>query len=943
MGRRGWWSWVRAWAAWGLRRVAGGRYALPRRSRLAPERLEDRLAPAAEPTFRGGLTLSSAELTGDGIPDLVGAPGPTAPPLVVAYSGADGAVVGSFFSHEPGFLGGVFVAVGDVTGDGWPEVVAGAGGGGGPRVTVTDPLTGVQLASFFAYEPGFRGGVRVAVADLDGDGVAEVVTAPGEGGGPHVRVFDGAGRNLGRDFFAYATDFRGGVAVAAGDVDGDGAADVITTPGVGGAAHVKVFDGPTGAVLASYLAFDPAARGGAWVAAGDVDGNGLADIVVGAGAGADPVVGVFAGRGTQFAGWQVYESRFRGGVRVAAVDLDGDAFADVLTGPGEGGGPRITAWDGYTFENEQSVFAVTDGGPLGLGLRAPPPRAPLFDGRTLLAPGDAGASVAAVADLLRRFTDLPGEVGLYRVDDAAGAVAGFAPGDPGYAVAALAADRRRPLFSANSGSGRSVAFDLAAGVRYGVYLVRGGSVDDWLATNPANDPAGQTLAVFPFAAANPGAADLFRVGPRNRAAFEDAPGADADLNDAIVAFRAAAELPDPPTLPPPAANTAPTVSDVPDLATTEGVAVGPVGFAVGDAETPAAALVVTAAVSDPLLIPAGNVVVSGSGANRTVTVTPAAGRTGRARVTLTVSDGELTASDSFDVEVTAAAPTNTAPTISAVADQATAAGTAVGPLAFTIGDAETPAANLVVTAASSNPTLLPASAITLGGAGTARTIALAPAAGLTGSATVTLTVSDGELSSTETFAILVQGGELPFPTDLAGWAAAERGGTAGFRGAVAPAAGRAVLAEGDSFVTTLSRSFVVPAGAAPLSFTYESLGFDTSDPGFVNDAFEAALLDAAGNPLVPAFAPGRDAFLNVTDGGAVASAAGVVVVGRTVTLDLSGVPAGTAATLVFRLVNNDRDTGSAVTLATVALPSADPAAPPVKFFVADAPAARPFR
>ncbi|MFO0796118.1 MAG: putative Ig domain-containing protein [Gemmataceae bacterium] len=946
MGRRGWWwsSWVRAWAAWGLRRVAGGRYALPRRSRLAPERLEDRLAPAAaEPTFRGGLTLSSAELTGDGIPDLVGAPGPTAPPLVVAYSGADGAVVGSFFSHEPGFLGGVFVAVGDVTGDGRSEVVAGAGGGGGARVTVTDPLTGTQLASFFAYDPGFRGGVRVAVADLDGDGVAEVVTAPGEGGGPHVRVFDGAGRNRGRDFFAYAPDFRGGVAVAAGDTDGDGAADVITAPGAGGAAHVKVFDGPTGAVLASYLAFDPSARGGAWVAAGDVDGNGLADAVVGAGAGADPVVGVFGGRGTQFAGWQVYETRFRGGVRVAAADLDGDAFADVLTGPGEGGGPRITAWDGYTFANEQSVFAVTDGRPLGLGVSAPPPRAPLFDGRTLLAPGDAGAAVAAAADLLRRFTDHPGEVGLYRVDDAEGAVGGLAPGEPGYAAAALAADRRRPLFPAGSGAGRSVAFDLPAGVRYGVYLVRGGSVEDWLVANPANDPAGAALAVFPFAAANPGAADLFRVGPRNRAAFEDTPGADEDLNDALVAFRAAAEVPDPPTLPQPPANSAPTVSDVPDLATTEGVRVGPVAFTVGDAETPAAALVVTVTTSDPLLLPAGGVVITGTGSNRSVTVTPAAGRTGRARVTLTVSDGALTAADSFEVVVNPRPAGNTPPTVSAVPDQATAAGTAVGPVAFTVGDVETPAADLGVTAVSSDPVLLPAGAITLGGAAAARTVTLAPAAGRTGSATVTLTVSDGDLRSTGTFTLLVRGGEVFFPTDLAGWAAAERGGTAGRRGSVAPGGGRPVLAEGDSFVTTLSRSFAVPAGAAPLSFTYESLGFDTSDPGFVNDAFEAALLDAAGNPLVPAFAPGRDAFFNVTDGGAVAVAAGAVVAGRTVTLDLAVVPAGTVATLVFRLVNNDRDTGSAVTLATVALPSADPADAAVKFFVADAAADRAFR
>src|SRR4051812_45434871 len=71
-------------------------------------------------------------------------------------------------------------------------IAVGADAGGGPRVTVLDRSTGAVVRDFFAYNPAFTGGVRVALADLNGDGTADVITAPGPGGGPHVKVFDGA-------------------------------------------------------------------------------------------------------------------------------------------------------------------------------------------------------------------------------------------------------------------------------------------------------------------------------------------------------------------------------------------------------------------------------------------------------------------------------------------------------------------------------------------------------------------------------------------------------------------------------------------------------------------------------------------------------------------------------------------------------------------------------
>jgi hypothetical protein len=95
-------------------------------------------------------------------------------------------------------------------------VLTGAGPGGTPHVRFFDGRGDTLLANFFAFDPAFAGGVRVAAADLNGDGRADLVTAAGPGGGPHVRAFDGGSLAELDGFFAFAPAFAGGVFVAAG-------------------------------------------------------------------------------------------------------------------------------------------------------------------------------------------------------------------------------------------------------------------------------------------------------------------------------------------------------------------------------------------------------------------------------------------------------------------------------------------------------------------------------------------------------------------------------------------------------------------------------------------------------------------------------------------------------------------------------------------------------
>src|SRR5262245_15940974 len=84
------------------------------------------------------------------------------------------------------------------------------------------------------YGSNFTGGARVATGDVTGDGIDDIVIATGPGGGPELKVYDGATGNVVRDFFAYEPSFRGGVNVAAGDVNSDGKADIVTGTGTGG-------------------------------------------------------------------------------------------------------------------------------------------------------------------------------------------------------------------------------------------------------------------------------------------------------------------------------------------------------------------------------------------------------------------------------------------------------------------------------------------------------------------------------------------------------------------------------------------------------------------------------------------------------------------------------------------------------------------------------------
>lgn len=252
--------------------------------------------------FTGGVRVATADVTGDRIADLITGAGPGGGPHVRVFDGATGALVWDFFAFEASFTGGVFVAAGDLDGDGRADIVVSPDVGGGPRVVAFSGADGSVLVSFLGIDdPNFRGGARVAVGDVNGDLIPDIVVAAGQGGGPRVAVWDGQSLGGGRtparlfnDFFAFEPGLRDGTYVGAGDVTGDGLADLVVGGGPGGSPRVIVFAGdllasnPAAAPLASFFAGDPENRGGIPVGARDIDGDGRAEVLAGTPPGAAP-------------------------------------------------------------------------------------------------------------------------------------------------------------------------------------------------------------------------------------------------------------------------------------------------------------------------------------------------------------------------------------------------------------------------------------------------------------------------------------------------------------------------------------------------------------------------------------------------------------------------------------------------------------------------------
>lgn len=202
-------------------------------------------------------------------------------------------------------------------------------------------------------------------------------------------------------------------------------------------------------------------------------------------------------------------------------------------------------------------------------------------------------------------------------------------------------------------------------------------------------------------------------------------------------------------------NLPPSMSAIADQVLLVGGSSPVLPLVVGDIESGPDALVLSVSSSDPALLPVSDITVGGSGAWRTVLIAPSTRSGGTVVVTLTLTDGETEVSDSFTVSLISPAST---PTITYLSDRSVATGSITGSIGFTVTDVTSSPDALVVTATSTNSALLPRGSLILGGVGQYRWIRASPAAGLGGTATITVTVSNGSKSASTRFKLTVLGG-----------------------------------------------------------------------------------------------------------------------------------------------------------------------------------------
>ncbi len=261
-------------------------------------------------------------------------------PQVRLFDG-DGNLQSQFWAFEEGFRGGIDVEAEDLGQDGIDEIIVGAGPGYQPAVRIFDS-GGNLIDSFMAYDANFRGGVNVAAGDLDGDGQAEIVTVPFSSGGSNVRIFgwrDNQWVPVIENFFAYNVGYRNGVSLAVCDLDG-GKSEIIVIPRKDATAHMRIFgyrDGVYRPVILGLWAYSQNFRGGVTLGCGDTNANGKSEIITGPAYLGSPHVRIFGHNsrtgtiGILSSGFWAFNTDFRGGISVATGDFDYDYEQEIVT------------------------------------------------------------------------------------------------------------------------------------------------------------------------------------------------------------------------------------------------------------------------------------------------------------------------------------------------------------------------------------------------------------------------------------------------------------------------------------------------------------------------------------------------------------------------------------------------------------------------------------
>lgn len=303
------------------------------------------------------------------VPEPVLVPEPSAPPIIVVAPeqgrapeitvlSPQGIVQSTFLAFEESYLGGVRLAVDDLDGDGVPEIVAVPGPGHAPVVRLFEQ-DGTLIRELVIPQQALLSGWFVTTADVDRDGTPDLAISSDRIGSPEIHLLSTEGKRLG-SFLPPEHRQSASMRIAGGDVDGDGFDEFVLSFG-SGPPELFVYE-TDGTRVRQFLAYDKGYDKGVFVSVGDLNHDGIAEIVTGTDTGGGPHVQIFGGDGRWLGTFFAYDTLFRGGVRLAIV---GDT---IVTAAGPGGGPHVRVFNnlarvvgGFFTDNELDRNGITIG------------------------------------------------------------------------------------------------------------------------------------------------------------------------------------------------------------------------------------------------------------------------------------------------------------------------------------------------------------------------------------------------------------------------------------------------------------------------------------------------------------------------------------------------------------------------------------------------------
>lgn len=304
-------------------------------------------------------------ITGTGI-------GSTAHVRVFNTDGSEQYKPHSLFAYSPSYRSGVNVASGDVNGDGQDEIITAPRIGGAPWIRVFSKEGRAIGVGLRPYGNEMTAGIDVAAADVNGDGKDEIIVVPEMAEKTTVKVYqyNAAKTKIGQ-WDAFGSVYCG-AHVAAGDLDGDHKAEVIVGANAGNVPAVRIYRYDGKAKGATYLAFEKTYQGGVDVAAGDVNGDGKAELGVSKLLGQSVTKVVKWDKTfTAFGRWDSYPKSAIGS-RLAMGDIDRDGLAEVVTMANYGGSPQVRGYEANgKFISTTNFFAYAktahNGGDIAIG------------------------------------------------------------------------------------------------------------------------------------------------------------------------------------------------------------------------------------------------------------------------------------------------------------------------------------------------------------------------------------------------------------------------------------------------------------------------------------------------------------------------------------------------------------------------------------------------